>query len=290
MVCVKKDLPSKRRYDLEPSSAEIVWIELTVDKTRKAYIATVYMPYPNDTVMQAFEDSISKLNLIVNPNDTVLILGDCNLPDIAWNLSSERSYAVAVNRDALSGVSESFLNTLAYGGLHQYNIHATTQIDRDRTASNNHILDVVIANDIDDVQVQVVENATSSTHNALEITLPLKINIREEKVSRQSYNFKKADWDHLFQLLSCVMWCDWSSFSSTDDAFNYFYDILYAAIQESIPTFKSGTKKFPFWFDKTLRDHIKLKERCHKSYLRTGRKKESESYILFSKLRNAKIQ
>ena len=81
------------------------------------------------------------------------------------------------------------------------------------------------------------------------------------------------------------MWCDWSSFLTTDDAFNYFYDIIYAVVRESIPTFQSGTKKFPFWYDKELREHIKLKEKCHASYLRTGRNKQCDSYILFSKLR-----
>ena len=150
---------------------------------------------------------------------------------------------------------------------------------------NTHILDVVIANDVNNVKVHVVENVTSSTHKALEVSVPLNIAVREEKSTRTAYNFKKTDWDHVFRLLSCMMWGDWSAFSTTDDAYEHFYDVIHAVIKESIPTFKTGNNKFPFWYDKELRDHIKLKERCHRSYKRTGRDKESESYKLFSKLR-----
>ena len=288
MLCIHKSLPSIRRHSIRrhTASAEIVWVEIPHSPGRKAYIATFYMPKPKLSVLQAFEESIAKLNHIVKPNDTVIILGDWNLNDISWVKSPEYDHAIVENRDDLCGISEQFINILAYGGLKQYNVNATTELSsRDRSEVNSHVLDLVVANDINNIKITTVTNATNSTHQALEITLPLKVNIKEEKNQRTAYNFKAADWDHIFRLLSCIMWCDWSSFSSVDDAFDYFYDVLYAVIKESIPTYKVKARKFPSWYSAELRNLVKLKDRARRSFIRTGRNKLSASYNLFSQLR-----
>ena len=286
MLCVSKQLQSIRRFDLETASMEIVWVEIPLDTTRKAYIAGVYMPKPNLAVLEAFEESISRLNAIVNPCDTVIITGDMNLNDISWVKLPTNSYATVENRENICAISDRFLDVLAYGGLQQYNVVATTENNtRDRSTVNSHILDLVIANDIDNINTHVVQNATSSTHTALEVTVPVKINIRQAKCKGEIRNYKKADWDHVFRLLSCLMWSNWNFFTSVDAAYEYFYDILHAVICESVPTYKASAKQFPPWYTKSLRDLIKYKDRCHKSYLRTGRDKLSASYVLFSKLR-----
>ena len=244
------------------------------------------MPKPKEAVLRAFEDTIAKLNHIIKPTDKVIIFGDWNLNDISWSRSPHYDHAIVENRAGLSSLSEQFIDILAYGGLKQYNVHATTEVNsRDRSTVNSHILDLVVANDINNININNIASATTSTHQGLEVTFPLKVELKQEKKQREAYNFRSADWDHIFRLLSCIMWSDWSAFSSVDAAFEYFYDVLYAVIKEGIPTYKVKTKRFPSWYDAELRTLVKLKDRARTSFIRTGRNKLSASYILFSKLR-----
>ena len=285
MLCINKQLPSIRRTDLESASMEILWVEIPIDKIRRAYIAAVYMPRPTNDIMDAFEQSISKLNLIVKPSDTVIITGDMNLNDISWKRHPQYHYACVENRDSISAISDRFLDILSFGDLQQYNTEATTEPSRDRSNSNTHVLDLVVANDINNIKTHLVQNATSSTHYALEVSVPLKINVKSTTPKGSGYNYWKADWEHVYSLLSCFSWLDWNCFTNVDEAFNHFYDIVHGIIRESVPTFKASSKVFPKWYDKELRYLIKLKDRCHKSYLRTGRETQSASYQLFSQLR-----
>ena len=102
---------------------------------------------------------------------------------------------------------------------------------------NSHILDLVVANDVDNIKTHVVQNATSSTHCAMEVSVPLKIHVKNTQPKASGYDYRKADWDHVYRLLSCLSWFDWNCFTNVDEAFNHFYDILHAVISESVPTF-----------------------------------------------------
>ena len=140
---------------------------------------------------------------MVNPGDTVIILGDFNLSDIAWAQTTDYEHAIVSNHENISSLSERFLNALAFGNMHQYNALPTTEREsRDRSNANTHILDLVIANDVSDMKIHVVDNATSSTHDALEITVPMKVERKRETTNRKAFNFKKADWGHMYRLLS----------------------------------------------------------------------------------------
>ena len=108
---------------------------------------------------------------------------------------------------------------------------ATTHLTRDRSTVNNHILDLVIGNNLEDVNINATCNATSSTHKALEITAKLNVEVKPATNHRVAYNFKKVDWDNVFLLLSAIYWSDFSSFTSVDDAYDHFYDMLFAVIK-----------------------------------------------------------
>ena len=284
MLAVHKNFPSVRRFDLE-TVAEILWIEIPIDNVRKALIGTLYLPIQNEIVLQAVENSISKVNETAKCGDTIIMLGDYNMDDISWRMSSDCQYAVVDNITDICAMSDRFLEIINVNSLHQYNTLPTTELTRDRSTVNNHILDLVIANELDSVRIDIVENATSSTHKALEITARLNVNQSITRSERVAYNFKNADWDNIFCLLSCIFWSDWRSFNSVNDAFDHFYDVLHAVIKESIPTFKIRDKKFPSWYSKELIILVKNKERSRRKYIMNGRDKTSDAYSSFSKLR-----
>ena len=284
MLCVSKKYTSSRRKDLE-SVAEILWVEVKLEDNRKAFIGTAYLPIQNDAVLQQIENSLDKVNRAAKSGDTIILLGDENMSDIAWVPSNSHPYAAVANRQAVSNVSERFLELLDISGLHQYNTIATTHLERDRSIVNNHILDLVIGNNLEDIHIDATYNATSSTHKALEITAKLHVEVKPTPSERIAYNFKKVDWDNVFLLLSCIHWSDWSMFTSVDDAYEHFYDILFAVIKQCIPTVNVKAKRFPCWYSKELKSTLKAKERYRRKYLRNGRNKNSPEFAKWCELR-----
>ena len=148
---------------------------------------------------------------------------------------------------------------------------------------------MVITNNLEKVQVDLIDNATSSTHQALEVNIRLNAVVNARVPNRIVYDYKKADWNHIFCLLSCIHWSDWSSFTSVDEAFQYFYDILHAIIEEGIPTFNLKNKKFPRWSNKKVISLVKQKERKRDEFLRSGRDKSSAAYSSFCTLRKCAV-
>ena len=80
-------------------------------------------------------------------------------------------------------------------------------------------------------------------------------------ISRVAFNFKNTDRDVVFRLLTLIYWSDWTSFHTVNDAYEHFYDVIYAVIKQSIPTYKVKRKQFPHWFSKPLISLVKTKER-----------------------------
>ena len=178
-----------------------------------------------------------------------------------------------------------FLKVLDGSGLYQYNAVPTIELNRGRTIHNNHILDLRIGNELDDVQIDVVEKPITSTHHPLDITLKLNAVPVDEPPKRVVYNYRKADWSHIYTLLSYIFWSDWNSFPSVDAAYEHFYDVLNAVIKQCVPTFNVSGNKFPQWFSKDLIATIKQKEKYRRVFLNCGRDTASDAYLQFCQLR-----
>ena len=83
------------------------------------------------------------------------------------------------------------------------------------------------------------------------------------RVSRTNvYNYKRADFASLRQTLRSVPWTILENMD-VDSAVELFYDIVYAAVNEHVPTVELR-RKFPPWFSRAVRDLLREKERAHK--------------------------
>ena len=284
MLAVHKSLPAIRRREFE-TTAEMLWVHIPLDHARKAYVGTYYLPVKNNAVLQAIEQSITTVTNTAKVNDTIIMLGDYNLPSISWHKSPNYSYALAENRTEICSFSDHFLEILDSHGLYQYNVLPTSEPHRDRSTVNNHILDLVIGNELDDVRVNLVDNATTSTHRALEISARVNCTVNITPTERVAFNYKRVDWNHMLCLLSCIFWADWSTYQSVDDAYDHFYDVLYAVIKQCIPTFNIKNGRFPPWYSKELKSLVKSKERARRKYLKSERNALSDLYLTFSRLR-----
>ena len=285
MLAVHKSLSCIRRKDLETTTAEVLWVQITLDKTRKAYVGTVYLPKPNERVLTALEESMVKVNAAAKFNDKIIMLGDFNLPDISYRTSADYEHAIIENRHELCPVSSHFVEIMDGNGLFQYNTVPTTEPHRDRSIRNNHILDLFIGNELDDVKIDLVEKATSSTHYALDITVKLNAVPVDVPPNRIVHNYRKADWTHIYTLLSYIFWSDFASFPSVNAAYEHFYDVLNAVIKECVPTFNVSGNKFPHWYSKDLIATIKHKEKQRCIFLKSGRDTTSDAYMQCCQLR-----
>ena len=91
----------------------------------------------------------------------------------------------------------------------------------------------------------------------------------------------------IIQLLHYICWGDFNDFSTVNNAFIYFYDILFAVIKDTVPVVKIKSNDFPHWYNLDLIKMVKEKEKLRKKYVKNGRDKctGSEHYIKYSCLR-----
>lgn len=86
LIAVRNEFQSSEVKELQ-TNCEIVWVELTIQNTRKLLISSFYRPQPNDKV------SLEQLNLSLsritpNSRSVILVGGDFNLGNIDWKTSS----------------------------------------------------------------------------------------------------------------------------------------------------------------------------------------------------------
>ena len=160
--------------------------------------------------------------------------------------------------------------------LKQYNVFPTC---------GESVLELVITDNLV-TQVQLSEKATTSTHRALEVSVEVDdYSIPTNDKQRVVYNYKKADFCTIIQVLSYISWGGLSYFKNIDDAFGYFYDMLYATITDHVPTVKIRQNKFPHWYDHEIITMINEKERIRRRYIKKGRDQTSTEYRRFCELR-----
>ena len=120
--------------------------------------------------------------------------------------------------------------------------YGLVQCNKDRTR-NEHILDHVCLQG-GQCNVQKTEKAVKSTHDALHCELLCSRRPKQDHEERFVYNYRKADFTHLWHLLHCSPWSLLTDTTSIDEGFDLFYDIVYAAINECVPRIRIRVRKY----------------------------------------------
>jgi hypothetical protein len=100
---------------------------------------------------------------------------------------------------------------------------------------------------------------------------------------RYIHNYKRADFDHLKSKLALLPWSILKSFDNINDAFDMFYDLLMAAINDCVPKVRIRKRKFPAWYTKELICLQNEKELARKLFKSSA---DVADYAKFSKLRS----
>ncbi|CAB4026053.1 Hypothetical predicted protein [Paramuricea clavata] len=146
-IYVRNDLSVSRRFDLEQSNIESLWVEVNFPHSRGFLVGTFYQPpessrYYNDAFMDHFEDSAEKA---ISNNKEVILLGDFNC-----NLA----------KGSLNGNGKRLTSTLRSLGFCQL-IKEVTRI----TAWSATLLDLIATNNERFISKSGVLNACLSDHD-----------------------------------------------------------------------------------------------------------------------------
>ena len=168
LIAIKRELVSDCHHDW-CSSAEDLWITLSLRRSRpqtafKIHICCIYIcgqnqGYSMDQQLINFSDKLSDI-VTSHPNDCFIVLGDFNLPNVAWCHSDVENALTPTN---IAGTSQTiFFDNINFCNLQQYN--SITNV-------NSRLLDLIFSNnniEVHECDIPLVE--MDSHHPPLCIT------------------------------------------------------------------------------------------------------------------------
>lgn len=270
LLSVSTKLNSKKLKCLH-KHLEQVFVMVSLKK-EKLIIGCTYIPPSSG--LQTYKDHHLEVETMRRkfPDATFILMGDYNLPNIIWDIENIASSSP----DNINHGSHEILEMSNFLNLHQknhvYNI-------------NSRLLDLVFTN-----------SPSVNVYSSDEMILPidkyhppliinyLNIYVKVIDPTIVKRNFEKADYPKIVEFLSTYNWAyDLTCKSSSlDEALEYFYNVIYQAIDNFVPLQKYYTSKFPKWFDSELINLTYDKKIAHKRYKIN---RTLDNYIAFSTLR-----
>lgn len=209
------------------------------------YVVVVYFAPGSDIdKYRRFYDCVeSKLS-----ESKCIIVGDFNIREYVLNPVSQKVCDF-----------ESFLNFANF-----------TQINNIRNF-NNVMLDlVVVSPSLGSCKVDLENDPIlplDRHHPALILAFDCdNVQCNCEQVVNTKYNFKKANFNLLYSLISEQSWETVLGCNDVDVAVNNFYQILYTIFSKCVPFAKQVGKVFPVWFNGQIIKMIKTKETYFRKY------------------------
>ncbi|MCP4472989.1 MAG: hypothetical protein GY821_00145, partial [Gammaproteobacteria bacterium] len=242
LLCV----PSKYHSILVSQKSILEFEAITIDLLLRPYsnfrLVIVYRP------PRAYRANLGTANQFFDYIDSVLtnkiptvILGDFNLPMVDWGLN-------CVN-DGPSSISSLFFSGFMSRSL--------TQLINKPTRGDN-VLDLVFESEpglVSDWEISIP--FCSSDHDAILIKIPSLV-APNCHINRRSYNFSKAKYDSIEQLLvnldfsQIFMGC-----ATADQMYAILLDILWELIELFVPLLRQNNQSTSHWSPKTRRLHRK---------------------------------
>ena len=244
-----------------------MWVELTIQNSRKLLLSSFYRPQPNDDVsIEKLNQSLRRLN--PNSKSIIIVSGDFNLGHIDWTTSS------TIPGKPNAKQHQDILNLIANNSL--------TQIV-DKPTRNDKTLDLIITNYPSIVDnLETIPPVGEADHDilSLEITVSLR---RCKTKPRQILKYSKANWDNIKQDLKTTYHNINQSQDSQDidSIWNIFKDSLQMSISKNIPTKTiKYDNKLP-WISDELRKKMN-------KYRRKLRKRQSKQKPKIEELKKLK--
>jgi len=195
---------------------EIECFEVVVDHSTYRFIV-LYRPPEFNAVGRDYMRRLHEcLTYLCNTSNSVIIVGDLNLPDVDWSANTAPD-------DDIQLLFLNFCNDYGFG---QY-VSVPTR--------GSNVLDLLLCNDPYIVSsIDVFEPFSNSDHSMVEFKLVLKVHEHSE-AEVTTYDFRNADVDAIAYALLQHPFNFLGPTGSADDAWSQFIDPVFNSIHDHVP-------------------------------------------------------
>ena len=208
LLACSDHLDVKRCFEYE-TECEVLWCEVVIpDPLARIFVGAFCRPPSTDlNYMQELETSLSLIEGNEN-NLTGILLGDFNLPNIDWSVSSPSALCS-------DSVSTYFSDMIDDNFLHQMIKVPTWE---------SNILDLVFVNKPELLtDIKVGAGLANLDHDSIEFDLKLKI-ARRGCCKRLVYDYRNANWSGLREDFANIPWNCIDLVSNIEDAWIEFME------------------------------------------------------------------
>lgn len=255
-------------------SIEFIVVKIKL-KHKNILITCSYIP-PNssDIIYRKHSDAITTLIHNANQRDSIMVVGDFNMPLISWSYSFDDGHFIPLNsRDNLNYIE--FLNILLDLSLYQLNGIYN---------KNQRLLDLVFVSECVDITLHRSHPITlpeDGHHPTIEINISIPTQSTTKppsNVNRKVFCYKKTNYILLIELLNNTNWQNLLSYSNNnignptniDKVIENFYNVMYSYMDQCIPKQFDYKHTGPPWNSKNLTNLKNKKSKLYKKYKKTG--------------------
>lgn len=254
-----------------PAVIEHVIVAIPASQHNKQYLfSAAYIPPKTSDNIYALHFNILRDVVIRNQVKNFYVVGDYNLPQVEWvNSDTNGCGMIGMGADTCLSDFLSLTNSL------QYN-HLKNKSDR--------ILDLIMSNQEcnilpcdwllppDDYHPPFMANLLVNSHFSPMIRRPIA-----------KFKYNSADYELINHELEKIYWDDTLNNLTVEEAVQKFYEIIYEIIRTHIPTAKSKSHHYPYWFSPALIRIFKDKERAWKKWKTYNNNCDYETFSIFRK-------
>ena len=243
LIALEESIPSS----IIPSPSNLEVISVRIEVSIPISLCTVYIPpKPNDIYVNTL---LSYLAEFTSSSEHVIIVGDFNLPDINWSTLT-----------GTSPLSTSFCDLMFDHNLVQF-VDSPTHI-------KGNILDIVLSNTsfIRDVHVEPSQSFGSDHFLVLfNIECSLMKPFQKHRM-RHVFDFKNADMDGLLMYLLEYDFDSCFHSNNIEHVWAMIKRAILKAMNLYIPKVRVKARKYPIWFNSSIRHHLNCLRTLRKRY------------------------
>lgn len=277
LIAAKSCLPSEEIISEKFLNIEFVAVYIKLN-LKALYVTCSYIPPGSSSeVYDSHIDAIKYVVTKMGRTDSIIVLGDFNLPRVSWHSLPESQSLIPLPD---SDQSTDILNSLTGLNLFQLN-HIIN--------SRSRILDLMWVDDPSKFEISRVDPITlpeDRYHPTLGIScsFPHGSSSMSGTDDKSIFCFKRADYAKLNSLLLSV---DWLTFCNGlennidfDDLLRRFYDILYSCFLQCVPKIPVRIRNGPPWDTRELSRLKNLKSKYFKKYKKSGLTTDFSRYAI----------
>lgn len=252
---------------------ELICVKICVSK-RCLYILCCYIPPAQPTTeYQLLVNAIDHVVDLSNPEDDILIVGDFNLPRLIWEVSDDEIYFISSNASSEKEIL--FTDRLLSSNLAQMSgVKNCLQRQLDLIFSSD-------AHNTEVIQSHHLLSKIDNYHPPISLTFAFECDyIQPYSLTSQSFNFRKANFDKLNDLIGNINFDFISNDSNIDVKIATFYEHIRICFSQSIPLLpQKNFTSSPSWYTKELRSLRNRRNKLWKKYLSSKSNLDFNNYV-----------